>query len=313
MRFKFIIILFLFPVSGFGQIITSAQTDKEFYEYGEQINISYELFNGTDSTLQYRGSSSCQAQIKFEHIGTYPNTCTLDDRRYYIYPNQKVNIVTEIDPSEFFYPLKDGTQKIIITYLGFKDSVEFSAPKFSEGSFFVDYDSLKSDTLQQLKNSLSIVETEKYIRNGDRNDSLITISAKWSIDGFQVDELADSLKNTGLFNDIEVVRYLYNSSVIVTSNKNEPSVTPNSTLLNQNYPNPFNPTTTFSFELAEPGNVKLSVFNMIGQEVAVLQNNALTAGKHSINFDGSNLASGTYFYRIKTKDQVLTKKFTLIK
>jgi len=308
-----IITLLLAPVLTYGQVSTILSTDKESYNYGEQINISFTLFNGSDSTLFYSGSSSCQFHLEFQHIETYPITCTTDDHRYSVYPNQKVEFGIEINPSEFFYPVEGGLQKIVLKYyLGFKDSVEFSAPQFRAGSFNVSYDSLKSDAVQQLKDSLSATETDRYIRNIDKSDSLISISATWTVDGFQVDELVENLDSTGLFRYVETYRFFNSSSVIVTSNE-ETFDYPSSTILNQNYPNPFNPTTTFSFELSQLGKVRLSIFNIIGQEVAILQNNILSAGRHTINFDGSNLSSGTYFYMLKTDNHLLTKKFTLIK
>ncbi|MBE0538888.1 MAG: T9SS type A sorting domain-containing protein [Ignavibacterium sp.] len=84
--------------------------------------------------------------------------------------------------------------------------------------------------------------------------------------------------------------------------------------LSQNYPNPFNPATMINYQIAEPVNVTLSVYNMLGEEVAVLINNQFTAvGQHSVRFDGSNLASGTYIYRLTAGDFVQTKKMVLAK
>jgi hypothetical protein len=60
-------------------------------------------------------------------------------------------------------------------------------------------------------------------------------------------------------------------------------------------------------------NVKLSVYNMVGQEVAVLVNGNKTAGTYSVNFDAAKLSSGVYFYRIQAGNQVLTKKMMLLK
>lgn len=313
MRFSLLILLVLAPSFSFGQVTTMVTTDKQTYEYGEQINISFTLHNGSDSTLFYRGSSSCQIYLKFQHIGTYPDMCTTDEHYYDIFPNQKVDITIEIDPSEFFYPVKGGVQNIEFDYLGFKDSVQFSAPQFRSGRFYVAYDSLKSDTIQQVKDSISAIETDRFIRNRNEEDSLISISATWNVDDFQIDELVENLDSTGLFRVVKIYRFLQSTSVTVTSNEEKTGNYPLSTTLFQNYPNPFNPTTTFTFELSKPDQVRFSIFNMIGQEVAVLQNNRLSAGSHSVNFDASNLASGTYFYRLKTADGVLTKKFTLIK
>jgi len=70
--------------------------------------------------------------------------------------------------------------------------------------------------------------------------------------------------------------------------------------LQQNYPNPFNPSTKIKFSLAAESNVTLTVFDIMGQEVANLINGNLEAGSHEFNFDASNLNSGVYFYRINT-------------
>jgi hypothetical protein len=69
-------------------------------------------------------------------------------------------------------------------------------------------------------------------------------------------------------------------------------------VLEQNYPNPFNPATIIKFSLAADSKVNLSVFDLLGQEVANLFNGNLTAGSHEINFDASNINSGVYFYRM---------------
>ncbi len=83
--------------------------------------------------------------------------------------------------------------------------------------------------------------------------------------------------------------------------------------LSQNYPNPFNPTTTISFTLPDAGNVKLSVYNLLGQEVQILVNGFMESGSHSVNFDASNLNSGIYLYKLEANGFTQTRKMTLIK
>ncbi|MCL4279326.1 MAG: T9SS type A sorting domain-containing protein, partial [Ignavibacteriaceae bacterium] len=69
--------------------------------------------------------------------------------------------------------------------------------------------------------------------------------------------------------------------------------------LDQNYPNPFNPSTKISFRLAVDSKVNLTVFDVLGQEIASLVNGNLVAGGHSVDFDASSLNSGVYLYRIE--------------
>ena len=81
----------------------------------------------------------------------------------------------------------------------------------------------------------------------------------------------------------------------------------------ENYPNPFNPTTTISFTLPETEFVKLSVYNALGQEVAVLAKGVYEAGFHTINFNASNLQSGVYIYKLESSEISISKKMILAK
>ena len=83
--------------------------------------------------------------------------------------------------------------------------------------------------------------------------------------------------------------------------------------LSQNYPNPFNPNTTIRFSLPEAGNVKLTLFNILGQEIKTLVNEFKESGVHTINFDASELNSGMYIYKIEAANFVQTRKMTLVK
>ncbi|RKX26564.1 MAG: hypothetical protein DRP45_03270 [Candidatus Zixiibacteriota bacterium] len=89
-------------------------------------------------------------------------------------------------------------------------------------------------------------------------------------------------------------------------------------VLHQNYPNPFNPSTVISFDLPEPSNVLLTVFNVLGQTVATPVNGSITAGPHTVEWDGRNtngsaVAGGVYFYRLITDGFSDVKKMILLK
>jgi hypothetical protein len=81
----------------------------------------------------------------------------------------------------------------------------------------------------------------------------------------------------------------------------------------QNYPNPFNPSTKIRFNLPQSGFVSLKVFNLLGQEVAVLINEEITAGQKEVIFDASNLTSGLYLYKLNANDYSETRKMMLLK
>lgn len=83
--------------------------------------------------------------------------------------------------------------------------------------------------------------------------------------------------------------------------------------LEQNYPNPFNPETKINFTIPVSGNVKLSVYNLLGQEVATLVNGFKQAGSHTVNFEAKGLQSGMYFYKLETTSFTQTRKMTLLK
>jgi hypothetical protein len=83
--------------------------------------------------------------------------------------------------------------------------------------------------------------------------------------------------------------------------------------LAQNYPNPFNPSTTIAYTLQKSGEVRLSVFDLTGKEVAVLAEGPQSAGRHEVQFLANSLSSGSYFYRLQTANRVITRKMTLMK
>ncbi len=88
---------------------------------------------------------------------------------------------------------------------------------------------------------------------------------------------------------------------------------PDEIILHQNYPNPYNPVTKINYELRITNYVSLKVYDILGNEVFVLVNEKQNAGSYEVGFDGSNLSSGVYFYRLQTSNFSETKKMTLIK
>ncbi|HMQ69639.1 MAG TPA: T9SS type A sorting domain-containing protein, partial [Ignavibacteria bacterium] len=92
---------------------------------------------------------------------------------------------------------------------------------------------------------------------------------------------------------------------------------PDKFYLSQNYPNPFNPVTNLGFGISSAagglGFVSLKVYDVLGNEVAVLVNETKEPGYYNVQFDGSSLSSGIYFYRLESNGQVQTKRMMMVK
>ena len=83
--------------------------------------------------------------------------------------------------------------------------------------------------------------------------------------------------------------------------------------LSQNYPNPFNASTEIIFDLPSAQNVNLSIYNLLGQQVAVLVDDFKQPGRYSVNWNGTDNPSGVYFYRLETSGNVQTRKMIMMK
>ncbi|MBN2009601.1 T9SS type A sorting domain-containing protein [candidate division KSB1 bacterium] len=100
---------------------------------------------------------------------------------------------------------------------------------------------------------------------------------------------------------------------ICTQLQQNDAAMPDQFVPHQNYPNPFNPTTIISYRLPIAGNVKLSIFNSIGQRIATLVSGEQPAGVHRIEWDATDCASGIYVCRLQTGSFSATQKMLLIR
>ncbi len=123
-----------------------------------------------------------------------------------------------------------------------------------------------------------------------------------NISGIALQQLAYRLKQTDFDGSFEY------SDVVNVNN-----LAPTDFVLHQNFPNPFNPSTVIKYSLQVKSQVQLDVFNALGEEVKQLVNEVKEAGQYSIEFNASNLPSGTYLYRLQAGDYVETKKMVLMK
>ncbi len=120
----------------------------------------------------------------------------------------------------------------------------------------------------------------------------------------------DSLKNIWIAVSGGLV--IFNPNGIIGVN-NQIINTPLSFKLYQNYPNPFNPTTNIKYQIVKSSHVKLGIFDILGRKVSVLVNQRQNAGNYTVSFNGENLPSGIYFFRLETENYTETRKMVLMK
>jgi len=106
---------------------------------------------------------------------------------------------------------------------------------------------------------------------------------------------------------------VYKEGGIVSIRENKKNIPPNEFLLSQNYPNPFNPITTFKYAVPQQSFVNISIYNLLGEKILTLINEEKQPGNYEVLFDGSNLSSGVYFYKIVSSNFIETKKLILMK
>jgi hypothetical protein len=132
--------------------------------------------------------------------------------------------------------------------------------------------------------------------------------------GIQIPMWQYNTRHNGVWGDVQIVGI----------NNNNHSEIPGNFKLNQNYPNPFNPTTKIKYQIsnnplsrgvgiARGVFTTLKIFYITGREVAILVNEQLESGTYEVTFDGSNLPSGIYFYKLQAGDFSDSKKMLMIK
>lgn len=100
---------------------------------------------------------------------------------------------------------------------------------------------------------------------------------------------------------------------VTSVEKEENPALPSDFNVEQNYPNPFNPETTIGYSLPEAGKVTIDIYNVLGQKVLTLLDGQQTAGVHSVHFEGGDLPSGIYFYKIQAGSHSKVMKMMLVK
>lgn len=180
-----------------------------------------------------------------------------------------------------------------------------NCPSYNDDSFWIKMD----DNSYQLNNGLVTsgwqwLQLQSYdLYAGDH-----ILSITYREDGAKLDKLyITNLLGTPIGMGDEVENQCDPTEVEIDSNK------PAKYGLRQNYPNPFNPATTIEFSIPNQQIITLKLYDVLGSQVATIYEGLQEKGNHKISFDGSNLSSGVYYYQIKSKDYIDSKKLVIIK
>jgi photosystem II stability/assembly factor-like uncharacterized protein len=158
--------------------------------------------------------------------------------------------------------------------------------------------------------------SEAWISIGDKfcvtKDTGNTFTSFYTTDSIRLNDLCftDSLNGWAVGYNGAILKYVYSSTGIKNLSDNS---NPDKFTLYQNYPNPFNPVTKISYELRIKNYVLLKVYDLLGNEISTLINEQQNEGSYSVNFDGSSLSSGVYFYKLTSGNFEEVKKMLLIK
>jgi hypothetical protein len=269
---------------------------------------------------------------------------SIDQKPYKIYGPLTFNNLTEIKSAGDLNG--DGKKDFVISanekafiYLGTNDPIIFDASKLGQGGYvaigtggdinddgyddfivgntnYINPDSIMVGVAEGFWGGKSIdISTAAFKIEGDK---------KWFEYSKSMDIVGDI--NGDGYADIFIIQpsypdpnypagklYIYSYKKIVGIISKDNNDTPSKFGLNQNYPNPFNPSTTINYSLAKAGNVKLSVYDITGSKIVTIVNENKPAGSYRVQFNGSNLPSGIYFYKLEAGQFSQIKKMILLK
>jgi hypothetical protein len=217
-----------------------------------------------------------------------------------------------IAANDFYGPLQTATDECYFDDYWFGDEpfivpvemTSFTANVSNEGYVILNW-STATETNNQMFEIERKVETGEYFTVGFVNGAGTTTEPQ------NYSYIDQTVENGDYFYRLKQVdfngTYEYSDEVEIDV------IGPLSFVLEQNYPNPFNPSTNIKYSVPETGNVKLSVYNTVGEEVALLVDGFSESGFFEVSFNASNLPSGVYMYKLQSANSVQTKKMMLLK
>ena len=254
-------------------------------------------------------TNSAQAEFK-----TYIDTCT--QLGCYIRILEQKD-VPGVDNGAFFYWIADPQEILPVP-----DSVEITSKWISKDPQNLPLVFLQAELLQKTKGGGYFSEHKDIDSAWNTYTWKINYQEAGTFEGFAIGVIIG--QSTGPMKAVVAIKtiklwrngvcyYQYSfSGTTAVAVENNPTV-PTTFTLFQNYPNPFNPTTTIKYQVASREHIRLTVYDLLGREVAILVDEEKSTGTYEAKFNASTLASGTYIYRLQAGKQMFTRKMLLLK
>ena len=297
-----------------GQLTFTVSTDKPSYASGETIELLGTVSNQTDTATTITGLwSGLVLPLFFDDVGLY--THLLPTNIPYVFPPGVSQAwLYQLEPDRLGLPNKDGIHMlrcsmvgyIDTTYVQFFDSVSFTAPAFHGGQLMVHFSAaIPPAEMQSLRDSAHAATLSS-------DTSMGFVTERWQIIGIIADSVFAKYEADSRIDWMELDRFILVDTVVITQVSCAPGPV-SGYVLAQNYPNPFNPTCTIRYDVPKSQWVRLSVYDVFGRLISVLIDSDVAAGTHKPIFDGSNLASGVYIYRLQTDAFTQTRRMVLVR
>lgn len=293
----------------FGQLSLSVVTDKQSYTSGEQIIIKCIVKNNTDTTITIisQNMSSCQAEFSFNDFNSYDWTYCFPAQEQLVFPPKSYRTYTwKLDPRVYGFPNKNGKHRIIGYYFNnLRDTTYIESERYLGGQLRVNFSTTNELSIIILKDSLKAIPFYRSISNGN-------VTEYWQIEGLVLDSVHTKLVKDSRFNWVLYKWWTQYYSVILTSVEKEYGT--ENYVFSDSYPNPFNGISRFYVEVPKSESINISLYNILGEKIFTIYSGVLVKNsRYHFEINGENMASGIYFYVIRSVGFNKSKKLILLK
>ncbi len=302
-------LLFLLAPTAFAQdgLVSSAETNKATYAYGETILFRYTITNVTDEPVRFViGCPNIPANISY---GPLPGVqqCITAKLPFRFAPRSSRTWVWEIIPNVYGVPVSSGKQTITADFGGslLPAAASFQAPQYLGGRLQVGLaNGVALADVQDVAQALNAV----LIERGFYNSYLVEIS------GTTLEDAIASYEDDPRFRYIEASRSIYpngGSPPITTPDPTYGEASLDAPILTAPGPNPFTTSTSFALTVPTAGPVHVEVYDLLGRRVATLHDGPLSAAEHHFTFTARTLPAGLYVVRASGQGFSKTRRVTL--